>query len=83
MLDGTANATTMLGMCVSRRLVRISVACFSVFAKAALPDDWQKPRRALCEHALKPAAEHGFKLTGEIVDSLAGVRINPRSSVSI
>ena len=38
-----------------------------------LPDDWQKPLRALREHALKePAAEHGFKLSGEIVDRLAG-----------
>ena len=37
-----------------------------------LPDDWQKPLRALREHALKePAAEHGFKLSGEIVDRLA------------
>ena len=38
-----------------------------------LPDDWQEPLRALRERALKvPAAEHGFKLSGEIVDRLAG-----------
>jgi len=36
------------------------------------PDDWREPLRALRERALKePAAEHGFKPSGEIVDCLA------------